>query len=143
MTSQVTPTFVPDASVTVTWLMRDEASPLAEEAGAAILRGEAIVPPLWHVEMANAFLLAERRKRIHGGRLIQLKEIARRLPLTIDVDMTKRSFDTVIMLAREYGLTAYDASYLELALRRGLSLATLDKELMKAAKEAGVKMFIP
>lgn len=123
--------------------MRDEVSPLGEKVGAAILRGEALVPSLWHVEMANAFLMAERRKRIHGARLIQLKEIARKLPLTVDADIMKRAFDTIIMFAREYGLTAYDASYLELAIRRGLPLATLDKELIKAAKEAGVKIFIP
>ena len=125
------------------WLLEDETASYGDRVGDAILRGEAIVPYLWHLEMANALLVCKRGKRIHGALLFQYTEKARRLPITVDEYMSARAFDTIMTFADEYALTIYDATYLELAMRRGLPLATLDRELLKAAKQAGVKIFTP
>lgn len=98
------------------------------------------VPVHWSVELANALLMAERRKRISQAQSNGLLKAALALPLSTDEEMIQRLVEDTSNLARQFSLTIYDAAYLELAMRRGATLATSDRDLVKAAKAAGVKV---
>lgn len=128
-----------DSSVALAWFFADEG-----EATLAVLEqvGEAgaVVPPLWRHEVANGFLMAERRGRIGAG--YRARSLARLAALAIasDEESDRRCWDATVALAEAHGLTAYDAAYLELAQRRGLPLATLDAALARAARDARVEL---
>lgn len=133
--------FVLDCSVAMSWCFEDETSPLAEQVLDALLESQALVPELWSLEVANALLMAERRGRVtlaHSSEFIaQLGSFA----IHVDEPKGLRVFEDVLKIARSHGLTAYDATYLELAMRKGMKLATQDVELRRAANEAGVALF--
>ncbi len=129
--------FVLDASVATVWVFDDESHPIADIALAEIRGdGDGFVTRHWHLEVRNALLMGERRRRVTtgelGGRLSFLNE------LTVHTD-TEANLDEVFHLARLHNLTMYDAMYLELAVRRGLLLITLDRRLAQAASDAGVE----
>jgi predicted nucleic acid-binding protein len=98
----------------------------------------AIVPAIWPFEVANALLVAERRKRITVAQVTSMLQRISSLPIAIDPAQAARAFGRILSAAREEKLTAYDAAYLDLALSEGLSLATLDEQLRRAARSAGV-----
>ena len=130
-----------DASVATTWLFEDESHAIAEDILDALINDSAednagIVTRHWHLEVRNALLMGERRGRITPESASYQLSFLNRLPLQTDMDA---NLDTVFHLARLYNLTMYDAMYLELALRKRLSLATLDRRLAQAASEAGVE----
>lgn len=133
--------FVLDASVAVSWFFDDEAG----ENTAAVLESladwGAMVPSLWPLEVANVLLVAERRKRCSEAEAVRFIELLESLPITTDDATAQRAMHQTYQLAREYGLTSYDAAYLELAMRLGLPLATLDRQLADAAARAGVTIF--
>lgn len=132
---------VVDGSVAVAWCFPDEQGAYPQSVLDALAAVEAVAPSLWPLEVANALLMGERRKRStpdETERSIQFLEI---LPITIDEATAPQAFKNTLALARTHSLTTYDASYLELALRRGLSLATLDARLRAAALAAGVPLF--
>ena len=126
-----------DASLTVSWYFEDEATPLADAVLDRVSENGAMVPTLWRLEVANAFQSAIRRKRMtvryRDEALIGLTQ----LPITIDADTNTYAWTTTLRLAERFSLTIYDASYLELAQRRSLPLATLDAELREAAAALG------
>lgn len=127
--------FVLDASVTITWAMRDEDHPLAELAMAELSTGSALVPGIWWYEVRNILVMGERRDRISASdSMLFLRELAQ---FAIEVDHGLES-SAVMELARKLRLTVYDAAYLALALRERAPLATLDKALRAAAAAAGV-----
>jgi len=129
---------VVDASVALAWCFDDEASAGTETVLDIVRQSGALVPGLWHLEVANALIQAERRGRnIPGGVPARLEYIGR-LPIDIDTDTSRRAWRETLALARAEGLTTYAAAYLELALRRGLALATKDNALMAAATKSGV-----
>lgn len=97
-----------------------------------------MVPSLWHVELANVLLQAEKRGRLTQREVAEAIALVSRLRITVDNETTTRAWREILSTARDEGLTTYDASYLELAVRRGLSLATKDGALSRAAKRAGV-----
>lgn len=129
-----------DASAALPWIFRDEASAASDELFARVARDGAAVPAIFHLEVANVLVQAERRKRVtkdySGERLAVLSE------LRIEVDSLSSGYvwTETIALARDEKLTVYDASYLELALRRGLDLATLDSDLANAGRRRGVEV---
>ena len=135
---------VPDASATLTWCFEDEAMPWTD-ALLADLRagGEAIVPAHWPAEVANALLTAVRRGRISREKANRFFVDLRAMPIRIDPQSDEGVFDRVFKLADQYSLTIYDAGYLELAIREGLPLATLDNDLRKAARASGVPLVGP
>lgn len=100
------------------------------------------VPSHWQLEIANGILMAERRNRISRTEAAEAFDIARTLPVITDDLTVARSGRETAALARQYGLTIYDAAYLELAMRQGSGLATLDKALSKAAASAGVTLLL-
>ena len=135
---------VPDASATLTWCFEDEATPWTDALLAKLRAGdEAIVPAHWPAEVANALLIAVRRGRISREKANRFFLDLRALPIRIDSESGETVFDQVFKLAEQYRLTIYDAGYLELAIREGLPLATLDNDLRKAARASGVPLVEP
>jgi predicted nucleic acid-binding protein len=133
--------FVLDASVAVAWCFEDESSEFADRILDLLKTGsEAITPAIWPLELANALLMAERRKRISMAEVVAQLSGIRHLPVLIEPMDSARAFDQVLPVARQQHLTEYDAAYLELALRRALPLATLDDKLRRAARQAGIRL---
>ncbi len=129
-----------DCSVAVSWLFQDEADSGSDALQEVVAEKGAIVPALWPLEVANVLLQAERRGRVTAADTDERLNLLASLPITIDDAAGNLAYAGIVMLAREHGLTSYDAAYLELAARAGVPLATLDKALRKAAANAGVKV---
>jgi len=132
--------FVVDCSVAMTWLFNDEATPQTAELLGRLATESALVPTWWFVEVANVLAIAERKSRIAAAQSIAFISDLDKLDIQSDDDGPGRAFAHLLPLCREHQLTSYDAVYLDLALRRGLPLATLDQQLRKAAKKMGVKL---
>jgi predicted nucleic acid-binding protein len=133
--------WVLDASIALAWALPDETSLQADQFLSRVSgKGTLWVPSLWWYEVANALILAERRKRLTEADGIQLRELYGMLPIKTDMIIGPDTIERLRTLAREYSLSAYDAAYLELALRKGLRLATLDQNLQPAARKAGVRI---
>lgn len=129
--------FVADASMTLAWYLRDEDTPFANRVRERLLEEGICVPMHWALEICNALLAAARRGRITLAELRELVPDLRLLPEAIDQQTDAAVWSATLRLAEVHGLTLYDAAYLELALRRDLPLATLDKQLHAAALAAG------
>ena len=131
---------VVDASVALAWCFPDETSKEADGI-LATLKGNAIlVPAVWSLEIANALLVGERRKRLKQPEILRFVALLESLPISEDHQTVTDRVNNVLPLARAHGLSAYDAAYLELAIRHNSPLATLDTSLQKAAKRAGIKV---
>jgi len=133
--------FVLDCSVTVAWFFEDEADAYAEGIEDALASGTALVPSLWPLEVGNALLMGERRKRATEAKVTQFLALLRSLPIAVDDETTARAWSNVLNLARSQRLSTYDAAYLELAMRRALPLATLDEKLKTSAEALGVTLY--
>lgn len=129
-----------DCSVTVTWCFEDEATPETDALLERVRDEGAAVPMLWQLEVANVLLQAERRGRLSAADVRIRLELIGTLPITTDDETSLRALTEVLALARMENLTTYDAAYLELAMRRGLPLATQDTALRDAAARVGVKI---
>lgn len=127
--------FVADASVAAAWVLPDEEAALADLALDRLGRDTAQVPDVFWHELRNLLLSAERRGRIDKSHADVSMERLRRLPIRCPGEADDRH---VMALARDHGLTAYDASYLALAIREGCALASLDRRLTEAAAAEGV-----
>jgi predicted nucleic acid-binding protein len=103
---------------------------------------EALVPAIWPLEVATCLLVAKRRKRINEAQLARLVELLRSLPVIVDRGTLDRVMGAVLPLAREYKLSAYDAAYLELAMREGIPLASRDDRLVEAAHRCGAPLVL-
>jgi predicted nucleic acid-binding protein len=130
-------TFVIDASVAISWLFADEQTPLCMNLLQQVSRTGAVVPPLWPLEIANALQNGIKRKRMDAAYRDSTIQRLLRLPIEIDPDTSEYAWTTTLQLADTHQITVYDASYLELTLRRGLPLATRDEQLAAAAASAG------
>ena len=124
-----------DASVAVAWLLEDEDVPDAFAPFGAVAEPGAVVPQLWHLEIRNALLAAERRGRIAPNQVAARLADLNTLPIHVDQEP---DLDAAMGLARDHRLTFYDAMYLELAIRRDAQLATLDDALARAAAVEGL-----
>ena len=129
-----------DASLALAWCFSDERTPAADRAIDQVRDNGAWVPSLWHLEVANVLSAAERRGRIGRAELDHRLELLAALPISIDDETHLHAWTNTLALSRTRRLTAYDAAYLELAMRRGLELATLDIDLAKAARRMGVPL---
>ena len=132
---------VVDASVTLAWCFPDEISDYADRVLVALEGNTVLVPAIWCLEIANAVLTGERKKRLRQPEIRRFTSLLEGLPVVQDTQPLGEYVSNVLPLAREYRLSAYDASYLELAIRHAAPFATLDVQLQKAAKHAGVKIF--
>ncbi|MEO8360316.1 MAG: type II toxin-antitoxin system VapC family toxin [Vicinamibacteria bacterium] len=134
--------FVLDTSVTMRWFFGDgKPSELAFAAMVLdfIATDAAIVPVTWGLEVANVIARAEAKGLVTEARSGEFLDLLDALTIEVDAATFTQARTGILQLARRYNLSAYDASYLELSLRRGLPLATLDEDLQKAAKKAGVR----
>jgi len=131
--------FVLDCSIAAAWLFEDEATAQTDDLLQQLRDGRAFVPNLWHLELGNVLVQAERRKRITSTQISTRLELISRLPIVTDTETDSRAFREILTLARTETLTTYDAAYLELAIRRGIPLATQDKALISAANHINVQ----
>ena len=130
---------VMDSSITMAWCFEDEKTSYTESVLDAVSSGAvAVVPALWPFEVLNVLVIAQRRKRMTQAQALHFWRELQSFSISIDEKHIGHSALEVMSLAHQHGLTAYDAAYLELALREGVSLATLDEDLKTAAKAAGV-----
>lgn len=126
---------VVDASISLAWLLDDETAPEADAARQRLATYSAYVPRIWHLEMRNVLLVAERRGRLSHRMSEERLDALAELPIRTDQDP---NFRAAMDLARKQRITFYDALYLELALRMTATLATLDKALARAAANEGL-----
>jgi predicted nucleic acid-binding protein len=131
---------VVDCSIAVAWCIDDEASPETDALLGRVRDEGGIVPSLWHLELGNVLLQAERRGRLSARDVTARLEVLHGLPIATDDETPARAWHDVLALARAETLTTYDASYLELALRKGAALATKDRALALAAQRVGVEV---
>lgn len=131
---------VVDASITMAWCFLDEATAHTWAILDRVRDAGAIVPAIWPLEVANALLVGERRGRLTEAETTHAAELLRILPFETDPVPLARVFGPVLGLGRAHRLSAYDASYLELAMREGLPLATRDARLSEAAIRVGVPL---
>jgi len=121
---------------------KDEHSAYSDAVTAKLSQGqEAYVPPLWSLEVLNALLIAERRECISGDEFAQLLQIIEAFPVEAAQPAMPGACGLELNLARQHGLSIYDAAYLALALCRYLPLATIDVKLRKAAQGSGIELF--
>ena len=132
--------FVLDGSAALALILPDERdSPGARQVRAALETGATVhVPAHWWVEVTNGVIMAERRKRLTLAVGMEALSLMAALDVVTDDETARRIPTEAAGLARQQGLTAYDAAYLELAIRRGAMLASQDKDLLKAATACGV-----
>ena len=133
--------FVLDGSVTMAWYFQDEMSDYADAVRDGMDRSQAVVPSLWPLEVANTVVMGERRKRSTPAQAATWLGLLSVLPIVVDGETTARAWSETLGLARAHNLSAYDAAYLELAMRRGLPIATLDDKLKAAAAAVGVSLY--
>ncbi len=130
--------FVLDCSIAIAWCFEDEATEFTDSVLEGLAQGSAKVPSIWFLEVANVLAISERRGRTNQAKITQFLRLLGSLPITVDAKSGEKAFTDVLTLARTHKLTSYDAAYLELALREGLALATLDEELKRVASKLGV-----
>lgn len=135
--------FVLDCSLTVAWFFDDEANAYALAVEDSLAAASAVVPSHWPLEVANALLMGERRKRTTEAKVTTFLGLLQSLPIAADDETMNRAWQESLGLARTHQLSVYDAAYLELALRRGLPLATLDQALRAAGNACGVPVYQP
>jgi predicted nucleic acid-binding protein len=130
--------FVLDNSVALAWCFEDEQTPAVMALLDRVTETGAIAPLLWPLEALNGLLVAERRRRLNAATRAALTAFLRELPIMLDLDTAERAWGEAAQLAERFRLSVYDATYLELALRRRLPLASLDQGLREAAGAMGV-----
>lgn len=134
---------VVDASVALAWCFPDEASEYADAVLVALEGRTVIVPAVWALEITNAVLVAERRKRMKQQDVRRFVELLGGLTIIEHSQTVADTVSHVLLLAREYNLSAYDAAYLDVAVQQGAPLATQDSALQKAGRSAGLRIFKP
>ena len=138
--------FVLDNSVSMRWLLASEKASdqrYAENVLESMRDADALTPNLWHLEAISVLIGAEKRGEISLGEIERFISQLDNLPIHVEPLTANQAFSRTLILSREYNISSYDASYLELAMREGLPLASLDKKLVKAAKKADVEIYKP
>lgn len=133
--------FVIDTSVVMSWCFADECNHYADMVLDKLVEASAMVPTLWPLEVVNVLLVAERKKRLNPSDSIRFITLLYQLPISVEQDQPAGTMKELLALARAGNLSSYDASYLDLAMRNGLPIATLDKKLKQAAKMVNVPFF--
>jgi predicted nucleic acid-binding protein len=127
-----------DSSATLAWIYSDETTEAIRQLFDSVADAGAFVPALWRLEVANSLTVAVRRGRIDAEfRRAALDDLAL-LDITTDAHTDTHAWTETLLLADRFGLTVYDATYVELARRRALPLATLDEDLIAAASALGI-----
>lgn len=132
--------YVLDCSVTIAWCFESENTAFTSSLLKKSLQCNIIVPNLWHIEVTNVLLQAEKNGRIDALTSAKFLSMLSTLPIETETNTHDLAFTKILTLAKAYKLTAYDACYLEICTRRNLPLATLDKDLRKAAQACHVEI---
>jgi predicted nucleic acid-binding protein len=132
--------FVVDNSVVMSWCFKDQTNPFADTVLEWLPKATAYVPSVWPLEVVNVLLAAERRKLISKADSVRFLRLLSQLPILVQYESPERAMKDILNLARAHNFSSYDASYLDLAMKKGLPLATLDKKLRKAAKSVNVEL---
>ncbi len=133
--------FVIDNSLVMAWCFEDESSQYSDDVLGCLELSTVFVPAIWPLEVTNVLLVAERKGRISEAGVTRFITLLNQLPIDVEQESPSRMFKEIFALGREYNLSSYDASYLDLAMRKGLSIATLDKKLIAAAKQCQIPLF--
>jgi len=128
-----------DCSVTAAWFFADAGEAYSRQVAKFLIAGVAYVPVLWKLELANALLIGERRRRIAREHIEKGLTEIEALDIREDED-DLRPLD-LVRLANAWNLSVYDATYVQLAQRMQLPLATLDDSMNAAARAGGIKIF--
>ncbi|WP_456387731.1 type II toxin-antitoxin system VapC family toxin [Desulfolithobacter sp.] len=135
--------FVIDNSVVMAWCFMDEESSYADVVLTSLESAEAVVPAIWPLEIGNVLVVAERRGRLSEADSVRFLALIGELPITVIQEPPDRMTREIVALARKHQLSTYDASYLDLAMRKGLPIATQDTALKRVALECRVEVFDP
>lgn len=130
--------FIVDNSVVMAWCFKDEEGQYADLILNKLEGACAFVPSIWPLEVSNVLLVAERKKRIGEADSTRFIALLTELPIIVDQESPERMMGEIFALARKHNISSYDASYLDLAMRKGLPIATLDKNLLATAKRSKV-----
>ena len=134
--------FVIDNSVVMSWCFKDEISQYADAVLDCLQESTAFVPSIWPLEVVNVLLVAERKKRLREADSVRFITLLSQLPIIVEYERTGRIMNDLLTLARANKLSSYDASYLDLSMRKGLPIATIDTRLIEAAKKTDVSIFM-
>jgi len=132
--------FVVDNSVVMSWCFKDETNQYADAVLEKLSETTAIVPSIWPLEVVNVLLVAERRKRLKQADSVRFITLLSQLPIVVEHEWPEKMMTDLLALGRAKNLSSYDASYLDLAMRKDCPIATLDKKLMDAAKDISVSI---
>ena len=135
--------FVLDNSIVMSWCFKDETNDYAEIVLSRLTKATAVVPSIWPLEVVNVLLVAERQKRLSKSDSIRFITLLSQLPIVVEYERPEMMMKELLSLARANGLSSYDASYLDLAMRNGVPIATLDTKLINAAKKSDVPILAP
>jgi predicted nucleic acid-binding protein len=130
--------FVVDNSVVMSWCFEDQANPYSDSVLERLTEAVAYVPAVWSLEVVNVLLAAERKQYIREADSVRFISLLSQLPIYVEYESPEKAMKDLLGLARAHHLSSYDASYLDLAMRKGLPLATLDKNLRRAASSTHV-----
>ena len=130
--------FVIDNSVVMAWCFQDETSQYADDILDRLENTAGFAPSIWPLEVCNVLLVAERKRRISEAGSTRFIALLAELPIIVEQESPDRMIKEIFALARKHRLSSYDASYLDLAMRKGFPIATLDKGLLAAAKRSEV-----
>ena len=130
--------FVVDNSVVMSWCFKDETNKYADVVLNRLTEASAVVPSIWPLEVVNVLLVAERQKRLSQSDSIRFITLLSQLPIVVEYERPEMVMKELLTLARANNLSSYDASYLDLAMRKGFPIATLDNKLIEAARRINV-----
>jgi len=129
--------FVVDNSVVMSWYFKDETNKYADTVLDKLTEATAVVPSIWLLEVVNVLIVAERQRRLSESDSTRFLTLLSQLPIVVEYERPEMMKE-LLALARAYNLSSYDASYLYLAMRKGLPIATLDNKLIEAARSTEV-----
>lgn len=135
--------FVIDNSIVMTWCFEDEGNDYAEAVLDSLEVAQAVVPAIWPLELGNVLLVAERKNRLSEAAVVRFLALVNNLPIIVEQESPERMLKEIVALAREHKLSTYDASYLDLAMRLGVPIATQDASLTTAVQQCRVPAFDP
>ncbi len=135
--------FVLDNSVVMAWCFRDETSPYSEVVLSKMENLQALTPAIWPLELVNVLCVAQRKKRLIKAEAKRFITLVKSLPIRVEHHSPEEVFSSIFDIAVSQKLSSYDASYLELAVRESVPIATLDESLRRAARRCGVPVLKP
>ncbi len=130
--------FVVDNSVVMSWCFKDETNNYADIVLNRLTESTAVVPSIWPLEVVNVLLVAERQKRFSESDSIRFITLLSQLPIVVEYERPDMMMKELLALARANSLSSYGASYLDLAMRKGLPIATLSNKLIEAARRIDI-----